>query len=157
MASEDTHIYKNWEAAAGEIVDIISNQKVIFTNGCYDILHPGHYSTLEKSKALGDILIVGLNSDTSITRLKGSSRPINRWGMRASALYTLKDVDMVIGFDEDTPLELITALRPDVITKGGDYNIDEMIGAEVVHGYGGEVILLPYLDGHSTTGIIYNS
>jgi len=147
------NIYINWEAAQ-EAIDIIRDKKIVFTNGCFDILHPGHHQTLDRSKELGDILILGLNSDDSVSRLKGNDRPIHDWDDRAQALLALSSVDIVIGFEEDTPLELITSLRPHTITKGGDYTIEEMIGADVVIGYGGEVIILPFLEGHSTTEII---
>jgi len=128
--------------------------KVIFTNGCFDILHVGHVTYLEQAKGLGDTLVVGLNSDNSVKQLKGDRRPINSWQDRATVLSALSSVDLVIGFDEETPLQLIQSLRPDVITKGGDYKIEEMIGKSVVESYGGEVIILPYVQGYSTTEIL---
>lgn len=131
-----------------------TSKKVVFTNGCFDILHAGHVSCLEAAKELGDILIVGLNSDDSVKRLKGDDRPINSWADRALVLSRLKCVSYVIGFDEDTPIDLIKKLKPDVITKGGDYKESEMIGASFVKSYSGEVIILPYLDGYSTTDIL---
>lgn len=130
------------------------DRKIVFTNGCFDILHHGHFRTLEESKALGDILIVGLNSDDSVRRLKGEERPINDWKQRAAQLENLEYVDYVIRFSEDTPLELISALRPHVITKGGDYKVDEMIGKDIVMSYGGKIIILPFHEGYSTTSII---
>ena len=129
-------------------------QNVVFTNGCFDILHNGHKYYLEKSKELGDLLVVGLNSDDSVTRLKGSSRPVNPWEIRADFLSRLNCVDIIIKFEEDTPLELIYMLRPKVITKGGDYTYDEMIGSDFVESYGGKVVIIPYQDGHSSSAII---
>lgn len=134
----------------------ITSKKVVFTNGCFDILHAGHITNLEESKELGDILIIGLNSDNSVRRLKGNDRPINSWMDRAMVLSRLRSVDYVIGFDEDTPIDLIKDLKPNVITKGGDYKESEMIGGSFVKSYGGEVIILPYLDGYSTTDILKN-
>lgn len=149
------HIYNDWKTTLGELSGTMDGNKVVFTNGCFDILHPGHYQTLERSKALGDILIVGLNTDDSVRRLKGASRPINNWQVRAEALSALEVVDVIVGFAEDTPLELIKALRPAFITKGGDYTIDEMIGSDIVLSYGGEVVILPFLEGYSTTDILH--
>ncbi len=134
----------------------LASKKVVFTNGCFDILHAGHITNLEASKELGDILIVGLNSDDSVRRIKGNDRPINSWADRAMVLSHLRSVDYVIGFDEDTPIDLITEIKPSVITKGGDYKESEMIGASFVKSYGGEVIILPYLSGYSTTEILKN-
>jgi len=134
--------------------DLDLTGKVIFTNGCFDILHAGHTSYLSEAKALGDILIIGLNDDDSVRRLKGSDRPINTWKDRAAVLAALRYVDVVVGFEEDTPLELIKKIRPAVITKGGDYKKEDMIGRSFVEGYGGEVVILPFLPGYSTTDII---
>lgn len=145
-------IYKSIDAFDKEI----ESKRVVFTNGCFDILHAGHISCLEASKELGDILFVGLNTDDSIKRLKGNERPINAWADRALVLSSLRCVDYIIGFDEDTPIDLIKALKPNIITKGGDYRASEMIGSSFVTSYGGEVIILPYVDGYSTTDIIKN-
>ena len=106
--------------------------QLVFTNGCFDILHVGHVRYLDAAKKLGDVLIVGLNSDRSVRQLKGLTRPLNTWVDRAAVLAALSAVDLVIGFDDDTPLELIKKLRPDVITKGGDYKKEEMIGGAYV-------------------------
>lgn len=130
------------------------DKRVVFTNGCFDLLHPGHVSYLESARALGDTLIVGLNSDESISRLKGPSRPINTLADRAHMLKGLRSVDLVVPFSDDTPINLITALLPDVLVKGGDYRPDEIVGASEVREAGGEVIVVPFLDGHSSTGII---
>lgn len=126
-------------------------QRVVFTNGCFDVLHVGHIDYLTKAKALGDILVVGLNSDASVRRLKGPSRPINTLENRSKTLQALRMVDLVIPFDEDTPLTLIEELLPDVLTKGGDYTIDNIVGADVVQRTGGKVVVLPFIDGLSTT------
>lgn len=128
--------------------------KVGFTNGCFDILHPGHVSLLSQARAACDRLVLGLNSDASVKRLKGCERPINSEGARATVLTALASVDAVVIFGEDTPLDLIGALRPDVLVKGSDYAIDEVVGADVVHGYGGKVHLADLVDGHSTTSTI---
>jgi len=123
--------------------------KVVFTNGCFDILHPGHVEYLKQSRALGDKLIVGLNSDASVSRLKGPERPINNQEYRKQMLEALECVDEVIIFEEDTPLELIKTVKPTVITKGGDYTPDTVVGADHA-----QVVILPTLEGHSTTNII---
>ena len=131
--------------------------KIVFTNGCFDILHPGHVHLLSASKQEGDRLIVGLNADVSVKRLKGETRPINNEQSRAIVLSALGDVDAVILFEEDTPLHLITALQPDVLIKGGDWEVSTIVGADVVRANGGLVKTIPYLKGHSTTAIIEKS
>lgn len=130
---------------------LLVEKKVVFTNGCFDILHIGHTTYLTKARQLGDLLVVGLNSDTSVERLKGRNRPIQRWEDRAGVLAALSSVDLVIGFDEDTPLRLIQKIRPDVITKGGDYKESDMIGGDLVKEYGGEIVILPYIAGRSSS------
>jgi rfaE bifunctional protein nucleotidyltransferase chain/domain len=127
---------------------------ISFTNGCFDILHAGHISSLSEAAKEGNILIVGLNTDASTKRLKGDERPINDEQSRALLLASLAIVDAVTLFDEDTPFELITSLLPDVIVKGGDYTFDQMIGAKEVVANGGRVVINPIVDGFSTTGII---
>jgi rfaE bifunctional protein nucleotidyltransferase chain/domain len=127
---------------------------VVFTNGCFDILHAGHTTYLNKAKSLGDVLVVGVNSDASVRRLKGPSRPVNTQEDRAIVLSALRSVTYVCVFDEDTPLELITAIQPDVLVKGGDYSIDAIVGADVVLGRGGQVLSLPFVEGKSTTSVI---
>lgn len=129
-------------------------ETVVFTNGCFDLLHPGHISLIRQSAAQGDHLIVGLNSDASVRRLKGPTRPIQNENSRALLLAALSDVDGIVLFDEDTPLELITALRPDVLVKGSDYTLDAVVGADVVREGGGRVYLARLVDGCSTTGIV---
>ena len=128
-----------------------------FTNGCFDILHYGHASILERSKALCDRLVVGLNSDRSVTRLKGPERPVNGVDDRAGLLLALRAVDAVVVFDADTPLTVIETLLPDVLIKGADYTIDTVVGADVVTGNGGVVKLLDLEPGRSTTAIIAQS
>ena len=130
------------------------DKRVVFTNGCFDLLHPGHVTYLESAKDLGDILIIGLNSDDSIRQLKGPSRPINNLADRAHMLAGLRSVDLVVPFSEETPIELIKALLPDLLVKGGDYLPDDIVGAKEVREAGGEVIVVPFLAGHSSTDII---
>jgi D-beta-D-heptose 7-phosphate kinase/D-beta-D-heptose 1-phosphate adenosyltransferase len=127
---------------------------LIFTNGCFDLLHPGHVYTLTQAKALGDVLVVGVNSDASVKRLKGPTRPILNERERATVLAALTVVDYVTIFPEDTPLDLIRLLRPDVLVKGGDWGAEAVIGKEEVEAYGGRVVLIPYQSGFSTTDII---
>ena len=129
-------------------------KRVVFTNGCFDILHYGHVAYLEKAKALGDILVIGLNSDTSVRRLKGKARPINNETDRARVMAALACVDYVVLFSQDTPLELIKTLRPDVLVKGGDWDVSCIVGAEEVLADGGKVCVIPYIKSRSTTGII---
>jgi D-beta-D-heptose 7-phosphate kinase/D-beta-D-heptose 1-phosphate adenosyltransferase len=125
-----------------------------FTNGCFDILHQGHIFSLGEAAKEADYLIVGLNSDASVKRLKGPSRPINNTENRAIVLSNLAIVDLLIVFEEDTPLELIKALMPDILVKGGDYTIDQIVGAKEVIAGGGKVIINPIVEGYSTTGLI---
>ena len=122
---------------------------LVFTNGCFDILHVGHVAYLEQSRALGKYLVVGLNSDASVRRLKGGARPINGQEDRKRMLLALRCVDAVYIFDEDTPLGLIKRVKPDIITKGGDYRAEDVVG----HGLA-KVVILPYIEGKSTTGVI---
>ena len=130
------------------------NKKIVFTNGCFDILHLGHLKYLEESKNLGDFLIVAINSDESVKILKGSGRPVNNYTLRSKNLMKLKFVDEVIIFSEQTPINLIKYLLPDVLTKGGDYKTIDIVGSSVVEKSGGKVVVLPFLKGYSTTNII---
>lgn len=130
------------------------NKKVVFTNGCFDILHVGHVRYLQEAKSLGDHLIVGLNSDSSVKKLKGNNRPIQCEEERAEILLALKAVDDVCIFSEDTPLKLIELIQPDVLVKGGDWSIDQIVGHDVVLASGGEVRSLQFVPGRSTTAII---
>jgi rfaE bifunctional protein nucleotidyltransferase chain/domain len=130
-------------------------KRIVFTNGCFDILHPGHVYYLNQARSLGDVLVVGLNSDDSVKRLnKGAERPIHPQDKRADVLAALLCVDYISIFDEDTPLELIQKIKPDVLVKGGDYTIDKIVGADFVQSYGGSVAIIPLLEGYSTTDIV---
>jgi rfaE bifunctional protein nucleotidyltransferase chain/domain len=128
--------------------------EVVFTNGCFDILHLGHIDYLEKSKKLGSKLVVGLNTDASVKRLKGPERPLNNEYARARMLAALACTDAIILFDEATPLELITAISPDVLVKGSDYTVDKIVGADFVIEHGGSVKTIDLVEGYSTTGMI---
>jgi D-beta-D-heptose 7-phosphate kinase/D-beta-D-heptose 1-phosphate adenosyltransferase len=132
----------------------VTGKKVSFTNGCFDILHPGHLFSLKQAAAEADYLIVGLNSDASVRKLKGPTRPINNTASRAIVLANLIVVDAVVVFEEETPLELIKAILPDVMVKGGDYTIDQVVGGKEVIANGGKVIINPIVDGFSTTSLI---
>jgi D-beta-D-heptose 7-phosphate kinase/D-beta-D-heptose 1-phosphate adenosyltransferase len=128
--------------------------KIVFTNGVFDILHAGHVKYLEFSRRQGDLLVVGVNSDESVRRLKGPSRPVNGLADRMAVLAGLQAVDFVVSFDEDTPAELIKTVQPDVLVKGEDYSGKEVVGRETVEGRGGKVVLAPFLAGRSTTATI---
>jgi D-beta-D-heptose 7-phosphate kinase/D-beta-D-heptose 1-phosphate adenosyltransferase len=131
-----------------------SNKKIAFTNGCFDILHPGHIASLSQAAATADFLIVGLNSDQSVKRLKGDGRPINDQDSRALMLASLCMVDAIVIFEEDTPLELVKQVIPDVLVKGGDYTEDQIAGAREVKEAGGKVVINPIVEGFSTTSLI---
>lgn len=132
-----------------------AGKRIVFTNGCYDILHPGHVDLLARTKALGDVLVLGLNSDESVKRQgKGADRPVNPYPVRAFVLAHLESVDFVIRFDDDTPAQLIEAVQPDVLVKGGDWPVERIVGRETVQRRGGEVVSLPLLEGYSTTALI---
>lgn len=132
----------------------LNAHKVVFTNGVFDILHAGHVMYLEAARAMGDVLVVGMNTDESVRRIKGPARPVNAEQDRAFVLAALRCVDHVVLFDEDTPLNLITLIMPDVLVKGGDYTRETIIGADEVEANGGIVATIPLLDGRSTTNII---
>ena len=127
---------------------------LVFTNGCFDIIHRGHVEYLNQAKSLGKSLIIGVNSDASVRKIKGEGRPINNESDRAFVLSNLKCVDAVIIFDEDTPYNLIKAVRPDFLVKGGDWKEEQIIGSDVVKNYGGKIYSLKYVDSYSTTNII---
>lgn len=131
----------------------LEDKKIVFTNGCFDILHKGHVTYLQKAKKLGDILILGLNSDASVRRLKGENRPINDERARAEVMASLASIDYVVIFEEDTPFEVIKAIKPDILVKGGDYKIEDIVGRE----YAKETTTIPFVDGFSTTSIITKS
>ncbi len=130
------------------------NKKIVFTNGCFDIIHSGHIRILKKAKERGDVLIVGLNSDKSVRKIKGSKRPIMNEKDRALILDSIRYVDYVVLFDEETPYNLIREIMPDVLVKGADYKLEEVVGADIVIKKGGEVFLVPLLKGKSTTNVI---
>ncbi len=154
MRKYQTKITKREEALA-----IVSSwhekgKKIVFTNGCFDILHLGHIDYLEKAKIKGDKLVIGVNTDDSIRRIKGDSRPVSDQFSRISTLAALESVDMVILFDEDTPLTLIEAIEPDILVKGNDYLAENIVGADFVEKNGGKVLTIPLVDGYSTSKII---
>jgi rfaE bifunctional protein nucleotidyltransferase chain/domain len=145
---------QDWPAAAKMVGQWQSNgQRVVFTNGCFDLLHYGHLHYLAQARDLGDRLVIGLNSSASVSKLKGRHRPINDELTRQTMLAALAFVDLVAVFEQDTPLELITLLRPDVLVKGGDWATHQIVGSELVLAKGGKVFSLPFVDGYSTTNI----
>lgn len=146
-----------WSEAAAWITAWRATHRgqVVFTNGVFDLLHPGHIDVLTGARAAGDVLIVGVNSDASVRRLgKGPDRPVRSEAERAYVLAGLAAVDVVVVFDQDTPLEVVQVLQPDVIVKGGDYSPETVVGADVVRARGGRVVIIPLTPGQSTTGII---
>jgi D-beta-D-heptose 7-phosphate kinase/D-beta-D-heptose 1-phosphate adenosyltransferase len=132
----------------------IKDKRIVFTNGCFDLLHIGHIRYLEEAKTLGDVLVVGVNSDSSVQKLKGPDRPILPEKERTEILSGLECVDYITTFDELDPLNLITSLQPDVLVKGGDWTKEQTVGREVVERTGGEVVILPFVQGASTTNLI---
>jgi len=130
------------------------NQKIVFTNGCFDILHRGHIEYLARAADQGNKLVIGLNTDNSVKRIKGANRPVNDENTRALILASLHFVDAVVLFDEDTPYGLIKELKPDILIKGSDYQIEEIVGSDIVLANGGQVITLDYIPGYSTSSII---
>lgn len=130
------------------------NKVIIFTNGCFDILHSGHIKYLYDAKKLGDILIVGLNSDSSIKRIKGEKRPIINQEERAYIISALEMIDFIVIFDDDTPYELIKCIKPNILVKGGDWDIEKIVGKDIVESYGGKVLNIPFVEGKSTSNII---
>ncbi|MBK9324007.1 MAG: D-glycero-beta-D-manno-heptose 1-phosphate adenylyltransferase [Bdellovibrionaceae bacterium] len=139
-----------------EVLDPVRLQKrkVVFTNGCFDLLHVGHVRYLQEARKLGDLLVVGVNSDASTKRLKGPTRPVQIEGDRAEILAALGCVDFVVVFEDDTPLNLIKIVKPDILVKGGDWKIDQIVGADFVLSQGGTVLSLQFIDGKSTTNLI---
>ncbi|MBW6460017.1 MAG: D-glycero-beta-D-manno-heptose 1-phosphate adenylyltransferase [Bacteroidales bacterium] len=153
------------DVTQGKILDqaILSNRlamwrfqmrKIVFTNGCFDVLHRGHIEYLSKARDLGDMLIIGLNTDDSVKRIKGEGRPVQDQASRALILASLRFVEAVILFDEDTPYDLISMIKPDVLVKGGDYSEETIVGADIVKENGGEVVTIPLVEGYSTSGLI---
>ena len=148
-------IANNWDEAKKQVDDWkLSGQKIVFTNGCFDILHRGHVEYLTEAKACGDKLVTALNSDTSVRSLKGEARPIQSQEDRAVILDALESVDLVVIFDQETPAEIIKTLLPDVLVKGGDYTPDTIVGADIVTENGGEIKVIPFRLGHSTSSVI---
>lgn len=147
----------NLSASTQNFLELNKNKRIVFTNGCFDIIHRGHVTYLAEARKLGDLLIVGVNSDASVKRLKGPSRPINSEVDRAFVLLGLKSVDAVEVFTQDTPLELIKLIRPKILVKGGDWKIEQIVGGAEVLSWGGQVLSLNFVDGFSTTSIIERS
>lgn len=143
------------ETVGGRLAeDRLRGRTIVFTNGCYDILHAGHVRLLEAASALGDVLVVGLNGDESVRRLKGPDRPFLPFEERALLLAGLEAVDWVVRFDEDTPAELIERMQPDVLVKGGDWDLDRIVGRETVERRGGRVVTVPLVEGRSTSSLV---
>ena len=145
----------DWEGVVDSLKEWRSNkEKIVFTNGCFDILHLGHIDYLEKARSLGNRLIVGLNSDGSVTKLKGTGRPIYEQDARARILAALEFVDIVIMFDQETPYDLINHVKPDILVKGNDYLAENIVGADIVKSKGGEVVTINLVKGYSTSALI---
>lgn len=146
----------NWEALAERLeTHRQKGEKIVTTNGVFDVLHIGHVRYLQQARALGDLLVVGINTDDCTRRLKGENRPFVPEAERAEMLLALRCVDYVALFDEPTPMQLLEALRPDIHTKGGDYDVEQMPETQIVRRYGGEVVILPFVEGHSTTSLAH--
>ena len=147
-------IFQKSSELAVRTANLKSNgKKVVFTNGCFDLIHPGHVDYLYKARDLGDFLVIGVNSDASVSRLKGTHRPIQNEYSRLQVLAALGCVDALVIFNEETPLRLISELLPDVLVKGGDYTFDSIVGADQVMKNGGNVEIIPFLEGYSTSSI----
>jgi len=142
------------EELLGLLEKVRGKKKIVFTNGCFDLLHAGHADYLNKAKSLGDILVVGINSDASVRRIKGEKRPILPQQMRAYLLDNLKPVDYVVIFEEDTPLEMIKAIKPDVLVKGADWDLESIVGADFVLSYGGRVERIAFSFDISTSKVV---
>jgi D-beta-D-heptose 7-phosphate kinase / D-beta-D-heptose 1-phosphate adenosyltransferase len=155
LPAESPHIVRDWQRLS-RLVELRRNAgaRIVFANGCFDLLHRGHVSLLEEARAQGDVLVVGLNSDDSVRRLKGPTRPLQSLTDRLRVMAAVRFVDYATAFDEDTPLELIVAIRPDVIVKGGDYVADDVVGATEVKEWGGRVHIARLIDGLSTTKLV---
>ena len=142
------------EAASFAVARRAAGERVVFTNGVFDLIHPGHLRYLQHARSLGDLLVIGLNSDASVRRNKAIGRPINPEGERAEVLAALACVDAVVLFDEDTPADIIRAIQPDILVKGADWPADQIVGRDTVEGSGGRVVRVPVEQGYSTTAII---
>lgn len=155
MSDLHNRIAKDWAFAKTQVASWKgSGSRVVFTNGVFDLLHPGHVAYLEEARSLGQRLVVGLNADESVRRLKGKTRPVQAQDDRALVLAALRSVDLVVIFAEDTPFDLINTLRPDVLVKGGDYTLETIVGAKEVQSWGGEVQVLQFVPGKSTSALI---
>lgn len=152
MSAKKIHL--DWNDLVRELDERRKGRKVVFTNGCFDILHVGHVRYLQEAREQGDLLVVALNTDASVKRLKGPERPIQNEGARSEIMAALGCVDFVTLFDQQTPEELIRQVRPDILVKGGDWSVDQIAGGPFVQSYGGSVRSLQFSQGHSTTGII---
>jgi len=149
------HKIKSRDALAKTISGLrAAKKKVVFTNGCFDILHAGHITYLNRARKLGDALVIGLNSDSSVRAIKGKHRPVNRQADRALVLSALSFVDYVVIFSDPTPEKLIRALRPDILVKGADWKVSQIAGADFVKSYGGRVVRVPFVRGYSTTSVL---
>lgn len=144
----------NFTKDLDQFLSLNKDKKIVFTNGCFDILHKGHISYLNEAKRQGDLLVLGLNSDASVKRLKGESRPVNNEQDRKFVLENLRCIDFVEIFTEDTPYNLIKHIQPSVLVKGGDWSVDQIVGSDIVMAAGGEVKSLSFIDGYSTTNTI---
>jgi len=147
-------VYFQWSQLVEQLAAVRKNRRVVFTNGCFDILHLGHVRYLQQAKDLGDFLVVGLNTDESVKRLKGATRPVQGLESRSEVMAALSSVDFVTSFSKDTPLELIKVVRPDVLVKGGDYKPEQIVGSDFVLSYGGQVQSLQFVPGYSTSSIL---
>jgi len=154
MSNSTKNLEKYSEAASAASNLRRAGKKIVFTNGCFDIIHAGHVQYLAEAAALGDVLIMGLNSDASVKRLKGEERPINCQQDRKVVLEALSSIDLVFIFDEDTPYDLINAIKPNILVKGGDWTPDQIVGSDLVLAKGGEVKSLSFKPGNSTTSIV---
>lgn len=148
------HFFSESSALLDKLVSVRKNKKIVFTNGCFDLLHIGHVKYLKEAKSKGDFLVVGINADASVKRLKGPTRPIQSETDRSEILAALEVVDATVIFTEDTPENLIKNIRPDVLVKGGDWKISQIVGGDFVQSYGGQVLSLMFIDGKSTTNIV---
>ncbi len=158
VENEDRLAFRTREQAASQVQQWHERGLTVgFANGCFDLVHPGHVALLRKAREQCDRLVVALNTDASVKRLKGEGRPVQDEASRAAVIGSLRSVDLVTVFDDDTPLDLIRTLRPDILIKGEDYKVEEVVGSDIVHAWGGKVILIPLEDGHSTTRIISRS
>ena len=144
----------SWSELENQLTPLRGKKKIVFTNGCFDWLHVGHIRYLHEARALGDLLVVGVNTDDSVRKLKGPTRPVQNESDRVEILSALSSVDFSVLFSEDTPYELIKVVRPDILVKGGDWKANQIVGSDLVQSYGGKVQSLQFVDGKSTTKLI---